>query len=377
MWALDDVSFQITQGEVVGVIGRNGAGKSTLLKILSRITLPTRGAGEVNGRIGSLLEVGSGFHTELSGRENVYFSGAVLGMTKSEITRKFDEIVEFADVSSFIDTPVKFYSSGMHLRLAFSVAAHLDSEIMLIDEALAVGDASFRHKCLSKMNSHHKDGRTVVLVSHDMTAVARLCPRTLVLNEGRLLYDGPSAEVISAYLRDCLGLAAKRDWCEETNRPGDDVARLHSVRVCNGEGTSIGYVDIRRPIGVQMEFEILKSGHVVVPNYRFFNESGVCLFVSAERDTPWQHQCRPVGRHLSTAWIPGNFLAEGTLIIDAALTTPDPLVVHVFERDVLAFQVIDSLNGGSARGEFGGTLPGVVRPILQWDAEVFSRRQLV
>src|SRR6266850_572767 len=204
-WALKDVSFEVAQGEAVGIIGRNGAGKSTLLKILSCITKPTAGRAEIFGRVGSLLEVGTGFDRELSGRENIYLSGAILGMKKAEITEKFDEIVAFAEVEKFVDTPVKRYSSGMYLRLAFAVAAHLEPEILLVDEVLAVGDAAFQKKCLSKMQDVGRQGRTVLFVSHNMPAVTRLCPRTILLDQGRVLFDGPSSEVVGAYLNSGLG----------------------------------------------------------------------------------------------------------------------------------------------------------------------------
>jgi lipopolysaccharide transport system ATP-binding protein len=199
IWALQDVSFEINAGEVVGIIGRNGAGKSTLLKLLSRITKPTRGCAEINGRVGSLLEVGTGFHPELTGRENIFLNGAILGMRKAEIERKFDEIVSFAEVERFVDTPVKRYSSGMYVRLAFAVAAHMETEILVVDEVLAVGDAEFQKKCLGKMGDVAKDGRTVLFVSHNMSAIRTLCERTLLLNKGKLVFSGNSFEGIALY----------------------------------------------------------------------------------------------------------------------------------------------------------------------------------
>src|SRR2546421_4416499 len=211
-WAVKNVSFEVQPGEVVGIIGRNGAGKSTLLKMLSRITQPTAGRIELYGRIASLLEVGTGFHPELTGRENIYLNGAILGMARGEIKRKFDEIVSFAEVEKFIDTPVKHYSSGMYLRLAFAVAAHLEPEILLVDEVLAVGDARFQRKCLDKMQDAGKQGHTVLLVSHNMPTITRLCPRTILLDQGHVLKDGPSHEVASEYLNGGLGMSAARVW---------------------------------------------------------------------------------------------------------------------------------------------------------------------
>jgi lipopolysaccharide transport system ATP-binding protein len=368
VWALKDVGFEVGPGEVVGLIGRNGAGKSTLLKVLSRITEPTRGRVELYGRVGSLLEVGTGFHPELSGRENVYLNGAILGMPKAEIDRKFDEMVAFAEIERFIDTPVKRYSSGMYLRLAFAVAAHLEPEILLVDEVLAVGDARFQRKCLNKMEDVGQEGRTVLFVSHNMPAVTRLCPRTVLLDDGRVLSDGPSHEVVNAYLNSGLGTTAAREWPEPGSAPGNEVARLRAVRVRDEEGHVCDAADIRRPVRLEMEFEVLEEGHVLVPNYHFVNEEGVLVFIAAEQGTRWQREPRPRGLHLSTAWVPGNLLAEGTLIVSAAVSTLDPTRVHFFERDAVAFQVVDSLDGDSARGTYGGTMPGVIRPLLKWTA---------
>src|ERR671933_597884 len=220
IWALDDVSFEVREGEVLGIIGRNGAGKTTLLRILSRITEPTRGHADVTGRVGSLLEVGTGFHPELTGRENVFLNGAILGMRRSEIARKFDEIVEFAGIEQFLDTPVKRYTSGMFVRLAFSVAAHLEPEILIVDEVLAVGDAEFQKRCLGKMESFGQSGGTVLFVSHSMPTIARLCPRLVLLDRGRVVEDGPAERVIGRYLHGEQGTAARRTW-PATDAPGD------------------------------------------------------------------------------------------------------------------------------------------------------------
>lgn len=367
VWALKDVGFEVRPGEIVGLIGRNGAGKSTLLKILSRITEPTRGRVQLYGRVGSLLEVGTGFHPELTGRENVYLNGAILGMGRSEINRKFDEMVAFAEIEKFIDTPVKRYSSGMHMRLAFAVAAHLEPEILLVDEVLAVGDSRFQRKCLNKMEDVGHEGRTVLFVSHSMPAVTRLCPRTIMLEAGSVLSDGPSYEVVGAYLNSGLGTTAAREWPDPDSAPGNEIARLRAVRIRADDGRVCDAADIRRPIGVEMEFDVLQPGHVLVPNYHFFNEEGLYLFVTHELETRWRREPRPVGRYTSTVWIPGNFLAEGTLIVGAALSSYDPTpVVHFYERDVVAFQVIDSMDGDSARGDFGGAVPGVIRPTFKW-----------
>jgi len=377
IWALRDVSFEVRRGEVLGIIGRNGAGKTTLLKILSRITEPTEGCAELYGRVGSLLEVGTGFHPELSGRENIYLNGAILGMKRSEIQRRFDEIVTFAEVERFIDTPVKHYSSGMYMRLAFAVAAHLEPDILLIDEVLAVGDAAFQKKCLNKMQDVGQQGRTVLFVSHNIPAITRLCPRTILLDNGKVLRDGPSHQVVSIYLGSGLGTMAAREWPDLNKAPGNDVVRLCAVRVRTDNGGITDAVDIRKPVGIEMEYEVLKPGHLLVPNYHFFNEEGVYVFVASDHDPAWRQRSRPVGRYVSTGWIPGNFLSEGSLIVGAAISTMDPVTVHCYERDAVAFQVIDSLDGDSARGDYAGPMPGVVRPLLRWTTQFGSNSQEV
>jgi homopolymeric O-antigen transport system ATP-binding protein len=366
IWALRDVNFKIKAGEVVGIIGRNGAGKSTLLKILSRITEPTTGCVQLCGRVGSLLEVGTGFHPELTGGENIYLNGAILGMSRSEITRKFDDIVKFAEVAKFIDTPVKRYSSGMYVRLAFAVAAYLEPEILLVDEVLAVGDATFQRKCLDRMKDVARRGRTVLFVSHNMPAVTRLCERTILLDEGTVLQDDLSHKVVGSYLRSGLGTTAARDWPDIAKAPGNEIVRLCSVRVCAEDGQTIDAVDIRRPVGIEMQFDVLTPGHVLTPNYHFINEEGSYAFVASDLDPNWRRKPRPVGTYTSVAWIPGNLLSEGTLIVGAAVTTMDPVRTHFFERDAVAFQVIDSMEGDSARGDYAGPLPGAVRPLLEW-----------
>ncbi|HEX8394653.1 MAG TPA: ABC transporter ATP-binding protein [Longimicrobium sp.] len=369
VWALRDVSFEVGHGEALGIIGRNGAGKSTLLKILSRITEPTTGRADVYGRVGSLLEVGTGFHPELTGRDNVFLNGSILGMDREYIARRFDEIVDFSGVERFIDTPVKRYSSGMYLRLAFAVAAHLEPEILIIDEVLAVGDASFQKKCLGKMEDVAHEGRTVLFVSHDMAAVSRLCGRTLLLDQGGVLAHGATSTVLQAYLQSGLGTTAERRWNDPAQAPGDGVARLRAVRVHDEAGHTREAIDIRRPAGIGMEFDVLTPGHVLAPNYHVFNEQGVCVFVAVDTDPSWRDTPRPAGRYTSTAWIPGNLLAEGALVVSVALSTLDPVTVHFHERDAVALQVVDSLEGDSARGSYAGPLPGAVRPLLRWTTQ--------
>src|SRR5215472_15663703 len=366
IWALRDVSFEISRGEVVGIIGRNGAGKSTLLKILSRITDPTTGRASIDGRVGSLLEVGTGFHPELTGAENIYLNGVILGMRRREIARKFEEIVAFAGVEKFVDTPVKHYSSGMYLRLAFSVAAHLEPEIMLVDEVLAVGDSTFQRKCLDKMEDVGKQGRTVLFVSHNMPAITRLCPRTILLDGGGVAADGPSHQVVSAYLSSGVGTTAARTWPDSESAPGDSVARLRSVRVVSENGRVCDAADIRKPVGIEMTFDVLEEGWSLFPSYDVYNEEGLCVFGAMDQDPQWRSRPRPCGRYTTTAWVPGNLLAEGTLLVNAVLLTVHPTVEHFRERQAVAFQVVDSSDGDSARGDYAGSWPGVVRPMLEW-----------
>lgn len=370
IWALEDVCFEVKCGEAIGIIGRNGAGKSTLLKILSRITKPTSGRVEIRGRVSSLLEVGTGFHPELTGRENIFLNGAILGMKRQEIARKFDEIVAFSEIERFLDTPVKYYSSGMYLRLAFAVAAHLEPEVLVVDEVLAVGDARFQRKCLDKMEDVGMAGRTVLFVSHDMAAITRLCPRAVLLDEGRVLADGPSSQVIGVYMGAGLGARAVREWPTEKDAPGDSVVRLRKVRVITDDGITTDSVDIRRPVGIEVHFHVLEPGHILVPNLHFVNEEGQIVFIVHDTDPAWRRRPRDPGPFISTAWIPGNFLAEGRLFVGVAISTHYPIVVHCFERDAVTFQVIDSPDGDSARADYAGPMPGIVRPMLKWTTEM-------
>jgi lipopolysaccharide transport system ATP-binding protein len=371
-FALKDVSFEVSPGEVVGIIGRNGAGKSTLLKILSRITEPTKGRLELRGRVGSLLEVGTGFHSELTGRENIYLNGSILGMSRREITRKFDEIVAFSEIEQFLDTPVKRYSSGMYVRLAFAVAAHLEPEILIVDEVLAVGDIAFQKKSMGKMQDVARHGRTVLFVSHNISAVTRLCNRALLLTEGHLDQDGPAHEIACAYLSLGRQETASHKWTNITKAPGNEVVRLLSVCIREEKGEIADYLDIRRPALVEMEYEVIQAGTEIVPNLHFFNQEGVYLFVAHDLDPHWRHKPRPVGRYLSTAHIPGNFFAEGRVVIGAAITTYSPFRVHLYEREIIGVHVVDSSDGDTARGDFVGHMPGVIRPILAWNTVVVT-----
>jgi lipopolysaccharide transport system ATP-binding protein len=367
-WALREVSFEVERGAAVGIIGRNGAGKSTLLKILSRITDPTAGRAELHGRVGSLLEVGTGFHPELSGRENIFLSGAILGTRRAEIRRSFDGIVDFAGVGPFIDTPVKRYSSGMKVRLGFAVAAFLEAEILFIDEVLAVGDAEFQKKCLAKISQIGGEGRTVMFVSHSMPSILRLCDRAILLDRGRIVSDGPTQSVVRAYLQSDLGNTSERRWAWH-EAPGDEVARLKSVRVVpayHGQGDE---VDITRPIDIEVEYWSMAPGSLRPSvNLHFFNGEGVCLFVTNDwNDISWWKRPRPTGVVRSVCRIPGNFLAEGQVSVSAAVSTYNPTIAHVSVQDAVAFNVVDRTEGDGVRGVYANEWPGVVRPMLEWN----------
>jgi lipopolysaccharide transport system ATP-binding protein len=370
IWALNDVSFEIKRGEVVGIIGRNGAGKSTLLKILSRITEPTHGHADIWGRVGSLLEVGTGFHPELTGRDNIFLNGAILGMRRAEVARKFDEIVAFAEVEKFIDTPVKRYSSGMYVRLAFAVAAHMETEILLVDEVLSVGDTQFQKKCMGKMEDVAKHGRTVLFVSHSMPAVTRLCQRGILLADGGVVVNSTIAEAAGQYLHSDVGISAERVWRED-KAPGDSVARLKAVRVIS-EGEVSETVDIRRPVMIEMEFWNLRTGSLLLPAVSFFNDQGTTLFASAPfKDREWGDRPMPAGLFRARCMVPGNLFAEGQVRVCAEVSTRKPVYqIHCLEHDSVCFQVIEKEEDGSVRAGWGRDIPGVVRPDLPWETKL-------
>ena len=374
-WALQDINLSIRAGEVVGIIGRNGAGKSTFLKIISRITEPTRGRIHIRGRVASLLEVGTGFHAELTGKENIFLNGAILGMERSEIRRKFDEIVAFSGVEKFINTPVKRYSSGMYVRLAFAVAAHLEPEILIVDEVLAVGDAEFQKKCLDKMDDVRQTGRTILFVSHNMQAITRLCSRCVLLDKGRLQMDGDPERVTAAYIGSGRSTNAVQEWTDVEAAPGDDVVRARAVRVKTAEGEIAETFDIRQPIRVEMEYEVLQPGHIFHPHFSLRNEAGLTLFVAQDVDPEWRKRPRPPGIYISTGWVPGNFLAEGVLSVCATIMTLKPEVLRADLIDAVLFQVVDCLTADdTARGDYPRPIPGLLRPMLKWTTE-YKRRE--
>lgn len=368
IWALKDVSFEIKQGEVVGIIGRNGAGKSTLLKILSRITDPTIGRVRLDGRVGALLEVGTGFHPELTGRENIYLNGAILGMRRTEIVRKFDEIVDFAEIEKFIDTPAKFYSSGMYMRLAFAVAAHLEPEILVVDEVLAVGDAQFQKKCLGKMQSIAGEGRTVLFVSHNMDAVRRLCQRVMLFDKGQVVEDGPAQTIIADYLQSGA-LIEERTWVSVNQSPGDEVVRIKAVRVRNALGELQSEFKVYEKFSIEVDFWVLRPEKLDAVFY-FYNEAGTLIFLAGDfQSTIWHDRVRPAGIHRSICHIPEHLLNEGTLNVMLAVAT-HPHTLRVMINDVLTIRVIDDFILGGARGNYVRPWPGgIVRPLLEWSFE--------
>jgi lipopolysaccharide transport system ATP-binding protein len=374
LWALKEINFSVEEGETVGLIGNNGAGKSTLLKILSRIIRPTGGEATLHGRTGSLLEVGTGFHRELSGRENIFLNGAILGMKRKEIEAKFDEIVEFSEMEEFLETPIKHYSSGMFTRLAFAVAAHLEPEILMVDEVLAVGDLAFQRKCLSKMRDVNKKGRTILFVSHNMQAITRLCKRAIWIRDGEIQKDGEANEVVSFYLNSQIETSSKRYWKDSEDAPGNDIARLREVRVCDERGTATSTFDIRKPVFIEITYDVLQNERVLMPSFQLFNDEGICVFVSHDLDEKWRHQKRRPGRYTSRAEIPPNFLAEGNFFVAVSASTYEPFSEHFNERDVAAFLVTDGLEGDSARGDYAGTMQGVVRPIFKWETDFNEKR---
>lgn len=363
IWALRNIDLEVARGETLGIIGRNGAGKSTLLKLLSRITPPTEGTMRFRGRLQSLLEVGTGFHRELTGLENIYLNGAIMGMRRDEINQQFHAIVEFSGVERFLDTPVKFYSSGMYVRLAFAVAAHLRADILIVDEVLAVGDASFQKKCLGKMKSVSEEGRTVIFVSHNMAAVQSLCNRVVLLEAGRIELDGPADSVVRHYALGAMDSAGERVWNAPEEGPGDDTARLQAVRFTDSEGKPISNVDLTEPIYVEIQYRVQKAGACLNVSVSLFNQDDIYVFSSpSTTDRDWFHKPHPVGLYRSRCMIPGHSLNDGRYSLNALLVEKGPRIITEVGRVVS----IDVTDPGTTRGDYFGPWLGVVRPNLEW-----------
>jgi len=371
-WALNGVNFEIKEGDKVGIIGRNGAGKSTVLKILSRITEPTKGRVSIKGRVASLLEVGTGFHPELTGRENIFLNGAILGMTNREIKSKFDEIVAFAEVERFLDTPVKRYSSGMYVRLAFAVAAHLEPEILLVDEVLAVGDIQFQKKCLGKMEKVASEGRTVIFVSHNMEAIQRLCNRVILMGDGKVVQDGAVAEVVNKYMQIGPSEIAEKTWKDPRKAPGDNTVRLCAVRIKDTNNKMATVFDVRDTIKIELEYEVLSHGSFVDAEIFLLDRTGHTILYSLDAlNSPWSEKGREPGKYRSVCEVPGDFLNEGTISVTAAVSTI-PHTCHAVAKEVVSFEVRDAMDPNGARGNTPGIWPsGVVRPKLDWEVHKY------
>jgi lipopolysaccharide transport system ATP-binding protein len=365
IWALRNVSFDVHQGQVLGVIGRNGAGKSTLLKILSRVTEPTEGLGEIHGRVGSLLEVGTGFHPELTGRDNIYLNGAILGMKRAEIEAKFDEIVDFAEVGQFIDTPVKRYSSGMYLRLAFAVAAHLEPEILLVDEVLAVGDAEFQRKCLGKMSDVAQQGRTVLFVSHNMSAILHLTQDTLVIEQGQLALYAPTAQAVDYYLSRGLSQQGERTWPAE-EVPADAAPFIPvALRVRNSQGRVCDMLRSVEPFTIELEYCLSSSITGLRVGIYLQTMRGEHVFTSFDLDDLALFDKLPVraaGHYVSQCTVPAEFLNEGRFVV--GMNASSYRVRRYFQDERALTFSVDAV--GASGMQWPEPRLGVVRPRLTW-----------
>ena len=368
IWALRDVSFEVKRGQALGIIGRNGAGKSTLLKVLSRVTDPTEGYGEMRGRVGSLLEVGTGFHPELTGRENIFLNGAILGMHKKEIEARFDEIVAFSEVEKFIDTPVKRYSSGMYLRLAFAVAAHLEPEILVVDEVLAVGDADFQRKCLGKMGDVANSGRTVLFVSHNMSAILRLTQDSIVLDKGKVILNAPSSEAVDFYLNRGLSKVGERFWEGEEVPVSSAPFRPLAIRILDKLGQVSDSVRSVDPIQIEIDYELTEDVTGLRVGFYLFTTRGEPIFTSFDIDSEElfkEFTSRPKGVYTSRCTIPANTLNEGRFLLGVNASSYG--IRRYFQDDqALSFSVDAS---GAPGTHWPEARPGPVRPVLGWEID--------
>lgn len=365
IWALKNVSFEVRPGEVLGFIGPNGAGKSTLLKILSRITEPTEGRIEIYGKVGSLLEVGTGFHPELTGRENIFLNGAILGMGRSEIGRKFDEIVAFSEVEKFIDTPVKHYSSGMYMRLAFAVAAHLEPEILIVDEVLSVGDNAFQKKCLGKMGEVAKEGRTVLFVSHSMLAVQSLCERVFWLDRGEIVENGLARRVIANYFKSSAAMTETSEevWTDLSSAPGNDIVRLHRIRIRAQSDAPSEPLTMQTPFLIDIEYWNLQPDAELHITLALYTDQEIIAFATGSAlASLWKDRGLPVGLFRSTCYVPGNLLNAGRHRFSVYVVKDKSVVVYE-HRSAVSFDIVDLRE---RKGSWFGREPGVVNPSLEW-----------
>lgn len=363
IWALKDVSFDIRQGDRVGIIGRNGAGKSTLLKIVSRITEPSEGCVRIKGRIGSLLEVGTGFHPELTGRENIFLNGAILGMTSADIRKNFDAIVDFSEIEKFLDTPVKRYSSGMYVRLAFAVAAHLDPDILVVDEVLAVGDAQFQKKCLGKMEEAGKEGRTVLFVSHNLAAVRTLCNRGILLERGELAHSATANEVVTKYLSGIKDHVYSRSWEFRESSPKNSNVDIEKIFISDENGKPVDQIYTNMPFSVELEYNVKNMSSFVGLTIVVYDLDNNCIFSSINnREPAWYGKPMPKGRYKSVCQIPGNLLNCGWYYINVILFGKGYSDAETF-KELLRLEILDS---ETVRGDYFGVWGGCVRPDLSW-----------
>lgn len=359
IWALRDISFEVMQGEVLGIIGKNGAGKSTLLKILSRVTLPTSGVVKIKGRLASLLEVGTGFHPELTGRENVYLNGAILGMSRQEITRKFDEIVEFSGVQKYIDTPVKRYSSGMMVRLGFAVAAHLEPEILVVDEVLAVGDAEFQKKALGKMKDvSSSEGRTVFFVSHNLHAIKNLCNKCILLHQGEIMSAGSPVEVVGEYLKREIKTDLEKTWDGISQIEGNEnYILIKRVAVVPEYQNETYLIDLETPVNIEFEFDIVCSEVIFNISVKLWTIEGECVFNVISEVKKLKK-----GSYYSACKIPANLLNNNIYVIEVYYVKEETTVLH-HQKDILSFEVVETKRKVNWFGKFEGT----IRPKLSFD----------
>ncbi len=370
-WALDDISFKVKEGQALGIIGRNGAGKSTLLKILSRVTDPTVGSAKIHGRVGSLLEVGTGFHPELTGRENIFLNGAILGMKNQEISSKLDEIIAFSEVERFIDTPVKRYSSGMYLRLAFAVAAHLEPEVLVVDEVLAVGDAEFQRKCLGKMTDVANAGRTVLFVSHNMSAILRLTSETVVLEKGRLVMQSPTPEAVDYYLSHGFSQGGERSWRAD-EVPSDAAPFVPaSLKILNPQGIVSDTVRSTEPF--QIEFTYRLDGAITGLRVGFYliSTRGEFVFTSFDSDDPEKFETfgtRGPGTYRSRCTVPADLLNDGRFVVGVNASS-FRIKRYFHDEQALTFNVDGT---GAPGSQWAESRTGLIRPKLNWEIEVES-----
>ncbi len=370
IWALKKISFEVQKGETIGIIGKNGAGKTTLLKILTRITEPTEGMARLRGRVSSLLEVGTGFHPELTGRENIFLNGAILGMKRGEVRKKFDEIVSFSEIEKFIDTPVKRYSSGMYVRLAFAVAAHLEPDILLVDEVLAVGDASFQKKCMGKMESVAGEGRTVLFVSHNMAAVSNLCKKTMLLEDGRIKFFDSTQKVVDTYLAENLQSKGEVIFSEDRCRPKSELNFL-SVRLLDPETKdTCAYAKLTRGIILQIEYQVLQPVSFAQIGFELWNATGTCVLCSTDFDQHPEnsHFTRQPGRYRTSCYIPSTFLRPGHYWITIASSVPGIRMLDIVDKAIF-FETLDT---GSVESKLAQGRRGVIAPVLEWKNELLE-----